>query len=53
MKCESKVENTYLKETWAINKCRLDKLICNYQNLNCIYSDELLRLSLRRPQVSK
>jgi hypothetical protein len=52
MKRESKVENTHLKETWAVNKGRLDKLLCNYQNLNSIYS-ELFRMSLRRPQVSK
>ena len=52
MKHESKVENTHLKVTWAINKCHLDKLMFNYQNLNSIYS-ELFRMSLRRPQVSK
>lgn len=52
MKCECEVENTHLKEPWAINKCRLDKLMYNYQNLNSLYSG-LLRMSLRWPQVSK
>jgi hypothetical protein len=41
-----------MKAKWKIpalrklNKCRLDKLMCNYQNLNSIYS-ELFRMSLK------
>jgi len=38
MKCERKVKNTHFKEAWAVNNCRLDNLMCNYQTLNSKYS---------------